>query len=385
MRLAALLLGVTIALVVSAAPAAAHPTLLFTTPAADSAVPDSPTSLVLVFSERVTIGPAALALADATARTYPVGGAGTARGGTVATAAVPHRLQPGGYVVRWRVTGEDGDVVENEFRFTVGAAVSGQAAGGTLVGGSGAGGVSWLSAVLRWVMFAGLAMALGGIVARRFAAVPLLEDPRLPRVRSWAAAGALGGFAAAAVLTVLLVGEAGSFQVLWGERPGQVLLAEVAGFAAAAGLLAVRRWGWAVGPLLLVAAAEGVRSHAEGAEPRWGALLTAAHLIAAAVWLGALVDTVRTTAAWRSRPPAVRWMIVGYARTALWLFLTVVATGTLTALILLPPPALITLTSTTYGRLLMVKVGLVTLAAAFAGGARVALRRPDHSLSLIHI
>ncbi|MDZ4266072.1 MAG: copper resistance protein CopC, partial [Mycobacterium sp.] len=51
--------------------AAAHPTLLFTDPAADTAVPVAPHAITLMFNERVTIGPNAIVVLDKDGREVP--------------------------------------------------------------------------------------------------------------------------------------------------------------------------------------------------------------------------------------------------------------------------------------------------------------------------
>ncbi len=296
-------------------PAQAHAFLLFTTPTANTAVPESPASVDLVFNERVTAGPDAVVLIDSRGRSRPAGPVTTARDGAVVTAPVGEPLPPGDVTVRWRVTGED-DLVDGEFRFALGAAPPSASAGT----GTGGGGVSWVPAGLRWVLFSGLAIALGGLVARRSTALPLAENRALRPVRSWEAFGALAGLVATVALAVPLIADVGTD--LWRQQPGQLLLAEAAGFSAAGLLLWRGRHGWAAAVLTVVVVAEGLRSHADVAAPLWGALLTGVHLVAAAIWAGALVHIVRTALAWRGHRAAVRWIITSYAGTALWLFLS---------------------------------------------------------------
>lgn len=367
-RAVGLAVGVGALLLAAPAPAVAHPTLLFTEPAAETAVAEAPAAVSLVFGEAVTIGGRALTLVDAAGSQVPVHEARTVRDGRMVTARLDTPLAAGTYRVRWRVTGQDGDLVEGEYRFAVGVALSGA---GPIATGPG---VSWPTVPLRWVLFAGLAVALGGIVAERFTRSARAEDPALPVVRSWAGLGAVAGLAAVAGSAALLITDTGAVEVVWRERPGQVLLAEAAGFAAALLVIALGRAGWAVVLLAVVAVAEGVRAHANTSAPGWGAVATALHLAAAAVWVGALVHTVRAAIRWRSRAPAVRWVVFGYARLAVWVFLIVVATGTVTALLVLPLSAV---TTTTYGRVLLIKLGLVAMAAALALTARLVLHRPQ--------
>jgi copper transport protein len=189
--------------------------------------------------------------------------------------------------------------------------------------------------------------------------------------------GALLGTAGASGLAAALAVTNGP-DALWQGRPGQIVSVELA--AALAALIAVirHRHRWAGAVLLVAVAAEGLRSHAEVTVPGWGAALTAVHLAAAAVWVGALLHTARAAWAWRACPPAVRWVALSYARVALWLLVAVLATGTVAAVLLVP---LSTLTTTSYGRILLVKLALVTAAVGLALLGRRALSGPDDRLA----
>jgi copper transport protein len=372
-RRVAVVLVIAVATVLGGAtPASAHPTLLFTDPAADTAVPTSPSVISLVFGEAVTIGPHALAVLDSDAHPGPTGPASTARDGTVVTARLTGVLPPGTYLVRWQVTGSDGDLVDQEFRFAVGTAIS---AAGT---SSGAQPISWGDAVLRWLLFAGLAVAVGGVIGERFTISARAEKPDLPPLRSWVLPGALLGLAGVVGLAALLVIDTAAASVLWNGRAGQFLLTEALGLAVASGLAAVRSNRvrvWAVLPLAVVAVTEGLRSHANVAAPGWGAVLTGVHLAAVAVWVGALLQVVRAALAWRREPPAVRWVLSGYARLAAWVFVVVIGTGTITALLLVPLSAVLT---STYGQVLLIKLALVAVVAGVALAARRTFGHSGH-------
>ncbi|MBC2644850.1 MULTISPECIES: copper resistance protein CopC [unclassified Rhodococcus (in: high G+C Gram-positive bacteria)] len=350
--------------------AGAHPTLLFTDPRADTAVSAPPQSITLMFNEPVTPGASAIVVSDSTGRAVPMGGAETARDGRVLTARPAATLAPGTYTVRWQVTGADGDLIEQDFRFAVGLALTGD--------GSAAGGqsTSWTDAALRWLLFLGLAGALGGLVAERVTATARRENPALPVVRSWIVAASLVGLGGVLGLGAALAVSAGTVSVLWQGRPGLVLLTEATGLMLAAVLASAGRRVWAAAPLVLVVAAEGLRSHANVASPGWGGALTAIHLAAAAIWVGALLHTVRAVLAWWGERAAVRWVLAGYTRLAVWTFLIVVATGTVSALLLIPLAALF---STTYGQVLVVKLVLVAAASGLALAARLALHAPERT------
>jgi hypothetical protein len=72
-RRAAAVLGVLVVLAAlgAGASAAAHPTLLFTGPAADTAVPVAPQAITLMFNEPVTIGSHAVVVLDKDGRAMP--------------------------------------------------------------------------------------------------------------------------------------------------------------------------------------------------------------------------------------------------------------------------------------------------------------------------
>lgn len=369
-RVAVVLVMAVAAVLGGATPASAHPTLLFTDPAADTAVPTSPPVISLVFGEAVTVSPHAVAVVDGDGHPVPMGPTSTARDGTVVMARPRGVLPPGTYLVRWQVTGSDGDLVDQEFRFAVGTAISGAGAG------SGAQPVSWGDAALRWLLFAGLALALGGVIGERFTTSARAERPDLPPLRSWALPGALLGLAGVVGLAALLVTDTAAVSTLWQGRAGQFLLAEALGLAmtSALALRGERAREWAVLPLAAVAVAEGLRSHANVAAPGWGAALTGVHLAAAALWAGVLLHVVRTALAWRREPPAVRWVLSGYLRLATWVFVIVIGTGTITALVLVPLSVILT---STYGQILLIKLALVALATGLALTARRTLGHHD--------
>jgi len=346
----------------------AHPTLLFTEPAAESAVAASPEAITLLFNEPVTIGAQAVVLLDPAARPVPVYPATLARDGRFLTAKPVRALEPGTYTVRWRVTGADGDLVEQEFRFAVGIALPGAALAAAQTP------PAWGGAALRWLLFAGLAVAVGGLIAQRFTATARAERPSLPPLRSWVPAGLVLALAAVLGLVAQLVIDAGSLAAAWDGRAGLVLLAEAAGLLAA--LVMVKLGRWALIPLAIVVAAEGIRSHLGSVEGAWGAVLTGVHLAAVTVWVGALVHTARAVVAWRAVSDAVRWVLFSYVRLALWTYVVVVATGVLSVLALVP---LTELVSSTYGRVLLIKLAVVAAASAAALGARRIHRDPTRS------
>jgi copper transport protein len=356
---------------VGAGDASAHPTLLVTDPAGQSAVDISPALITLVFNEPVTFGKDAIAVLDASGRLVPVLPASSVRDGRAVTTRPQRALPPGVYTVRWRVTGSDGDEVEEEFRFAVGVALSAGTADRANTR------PAWGTGALRWLLLAGLAVAIGALIAQHVTATAREQQPTLPVLRSWALAGVLLALAGVIGLLIQRVVEAGDIAAAWQGRAGTILLVQGAGLLAAAATIRFGRW--ALPPLLVVVAAEGIRSHSGINHGAWGAALTGIHLAAVTVWVGALVHITRAVVAWRRAGAAVRWVLTPYMRLALWTYMLVVTTGVLTALALV---SLSQLTSTIYGRVLLIKLGLVVAASLAALAGRL-VQRDDRRIPLL--
>jgi len=236
----------------------------------------------------------------------------------------------------------------------------------------------WETAVARWLLLAGLSVALGGLAGRGLARQYKGKFPA-PLPTPWALRGSLLGAAGSAWLVLIALGAnppAGlarwSVPRLLSTTPGAAVGAELVSFAIAAVLLRLRQPGWSVVPLLAVVAAEGVRAHPETIIPVVGALITYCHLLPAAMWAGMLVYVLRTAISWREHPTEMRGLMRLYATAAAWLFAVLVVTGVVSALVLVPVRSLLT---TTYGRVLIVKAALIAVAAGLAVAGRVWLRR----------
>ncbi len=365
-----------IAVFVGPMPAAsAHATLLFTTPAADGAVPTSPEVLQLVFDQPVVPSGSSLKISDTGGRAWPVEPVESGANGQSVTARVHARLPVGQYLVQWQVTARDGDAMLGEYRFAVGSSSGLALASGTT------GGVSTTLALFRWILFAGLALALGGLVGHRLTS---RRPSELRTPRPWMGLGVLLGVVASVGLALLFIGggsimeglTGSSIDTLWSSTPGRLAALEVVAFLVAAALLFAKRKGLAGVVLLVVPMAEGVRAHPQAAEAGLGAVVTAVHLTAAAIWAGALFYVVRVGLTWRKQKQSATGLVASYARLTLWLFIIVVVTGSAAGLLLIPFGDLSsTLLHTAYGRWLLVKLVVVVVVAALALWARAHLRR----------
>ena len=239
--------------------------------------------------------------------------------------------------------------------------------------------VACLIAVLRWLMLAGLAGALGGLAGRGLARQYKGTAPA-PLPAPWALRFSLLGLAATAGLTVVIFSARAllalhahpAVAALLTVGQGGLIGVECAAFALAAGALRLRQPGLSVMPLLAVVLAEAIRAHPEGIVPVGGALLSLVHVLPAVMWAGMLVYTLRTALAWRQDPTAVRGLVRLYANAAVWLFAVVVLTGVVSALVLVPLGSLLT---TAYGIMVVVKAVLVAAVAAAAIAGRTWLGR----------
>jgi copper resistance protein C len=146
-------------LVLAAAPALAHDVLVRTIPADGSTVNSVPPRITLVFAEP------ALALGTAVEITGPDGSVASGNA-VLAGSTVGQGIQAGApagkYLVRWRVTSDDGHPVTGSFSFTAGQAGGGsqsaapsRSSGPTATNGSAMG-------LIVWAVFVVIAVAVLG-------------------------------------------------------------------------------------------------------------------------------------------------------------------------------------------------------------------------------
>ena len=378
--------------VLSAGPASAHAVLLITTPPSGYSAPEPVRQVSLTFTEPVTATAQAIRIDGPTADLRAV--ARASGGGRTLTVATP-LLRAGVYVVTWQVTADDGDVVTGSYGFAVGSGTdpAGLASRSRLDAITGS---LLFTAALRWLLFAMLAVALGGLVGtalvtrlQRAAATVGAAPLPLPRLLSLPLA-CLVGAAAAAGLAAHATNGASFLRGLVSLRPwalhgaSAAPLSELLLFGFAGALLwcsRAPRLRWLAGlsalPLLGVAVAEGLRGHLHEQQGVAGAALVAVHVAAAAAWTGALVVVLLAAARWRAagRSNATWQLVHAYSRTALLAYLLVIATGATAAVLLFPSWS--ALTSTRYGIVLVAKLVVVAAVTVLALVGRVALRRTE--------
>lgn len=223
-----------------------------------------------------------------------------------------------------------------------------------------------LTTLLRTVLFTALAVHLGELLAPQLIR-PLRSRPRTA-ARSWSLYAALAGAAAAAGQLGQLAAVSGlGITETYATRDGGLLLLIANGLVLAALCAASKRPALALAPLAVVIGAEAIRAHPEAYSPEIGAALTVIHLTAASLWTGGLLYVLRTMWLWRGSPVAARALLGRYARLAIWLYVALAATGTVSTLRRLPLDVLFT---SAYGRTLLVKMALMAVVSALAVAAR---------------
>lgn len=370
-RAAVLAVGTALGLLVAPAAALAHPALIETAPGAGYAVTAPPDAVVVSFNEPVTPTGDALTLRFTGGPAVPLD-VTLSPDRTSLRGAPGTALEAGSYEAEYAVVALDGDLVKGSFPFGVATPVDPASTAGGLSQDD-PDQVEPGTAVPRALLFLGLSLALGGAVG---GVLVTRSTGRASPVRPLVAAGSLTALTGAAVLLTQVVGVDGSrlVQGLTTSPAAQLLAAEGALLAvAAATSRRPARGVLAVAALVGVVLLEGIRAHPSEAVGTVGVALTVVHLTAAAVWVGALVHLVRVGLAWRGQSLAAWVAAAAYARLAIWLFLVVAATGTLTALTLLPTAA--DWTGTTYGQVLLAKLALFAGAVAAAVVARSRHRR----------
>ncbi|WP_329223903.1 copper resistance protein CopC [Streptomyces sp. NBC_01485] len=383
-----MLLGtVLVLLLLGGGPASAHAALRGADPADGSVVKTAPGSITLTFTESVGLLDDSFRVFDPDNQRVKTGRAGHADGrADTARVTLPGKLGTGTFTVAWRVVSADSHPIAGAFTFSVGepsatppplpsASVEDPATSG-------------LFNIGRYVAYLAAALLIG---TAAFVAVCRPPDVRPLRRLLLAGWWALAG---STVFLLLLRAPyetgTGPAQALdpsgltrtLGTRPGLALVARLALLAAAAVLLLRQR--------KLLAERNGER---KGERPSRAALLTGAalavglaltwaaaehasagiqvpaamtssvlHLLAMAVWLGGLTSLL--TLLYRASVPS--HVVTGFSRLAGLSVTVLVVTGVYQSWRGLGSVS--ALTDTTYGRILLAKLAVVTL--LLAAGAR---------------
>jgi copper transport protein len=360
-----LVVGVALALALYPLSAAAHALLLVTDPAADAVLQRPPLAITLTFSEPVTPAGNGIKVFSPSGRQV----AAPARTTGPALSALVTSGESGTYIVTWQVLATDTHPSRGGFRFTVGSPTSNPYS--ALLSGGEIGTATplgfALQALARWLHFFGVALTFGVIVFQRLTR----PEPRLHRI-------VYGGLILLiAAEPIALVAQLASLSF-----DGSTAIAVMAsGFGRLLGLrLAIAVLLWAVlaldvfWPVLALGAVmaliDGATAHAIPGLPGAGLLLSAVHVAATGLWVGALVGLVAPTlpspasgGGERAKLPSPRGGGDRKGKYAMVAFGVGVGSGLLLALAHVGfPPGL----TTGYGWALIVKVAVVATAAVLA-------------------
>jgi copper transport protein len=146
------------AVVGTAGPAAAHATLLETTPADDSLVGAVPAAVELRYSEAIDFGSGGVEVYDPGGDRVDRGSVDMSEESTVASVPIDDGGQ-GTYTVAWRVTSDDGHTITGSFVFHVGTET-----GGVAIDDSTPAVVKIAGFAGRWLAFAGSLVVLGTLL-----------------------------------------------------------------------------------------------------------------------------------------------------------------------------------------------------------------------------
>lgn len=399
-------------LLAAAAPASAHAALTASDPKDGAVVATGPAQVSLSFSEQVALGDDSIRVMDPAGKRVDTGELrNLCEGSLVKHAVVLHSGLPNGtYTVAWQAVSADSHPISGAFTFSIGApsktsvVLPDQAAGGGPVG--------LAYGIARYVAYAGFILLVGGaafvlLCWRRGAGIRAVQRVVL---YGWAALTAAtltmlvlrtpytgsGKFADAFDLTglqavletktgaslvsrLLLLGAAALFvAVLFGAYARRQAADAAAGTPHAGGVTATvdgdsptrdetsdLTFGLAIGGTVVaggIAATWALSEHAStGIQPGIAMPVDIFHLLAVAAWLGGLVTLL--VALYRV-PDLERAAVQRFSKVAFASVIVLVATGIYQSWRQLGTWS--ALTGTDYGKLLIVKVGLIVVLVGVA-------------------
>ncbi|MEU9299116.1 copper resistance protein CopC [Streptomyces sp. NPDC048269] len=395
-RLALVLAALLATLFTAASPATAHAALTASDPKDGAVVATAPAQVTLSFSEQVAMGDDSIRVLDPQGKRVDTGelrdmcSGNTVRYGTALHSGLPN----GTYTVAWQAVSADSHPISGAFTFSVGApsatavTLPAQQAGGGLVG------IAY--GIARYAAYAGFTVLVGGaafilLCLRRGAAERPLQKLV---VRAWVTLTAAtlamlvlrapytgaGRFAdvfdldalkavletksgASLVSRLLLLGAAALFiAVLFGVYARRTQRAATAEEAKDTSDLT---FGLGIGGAVVsggIAATWSLSEHAStGIQPGIAMPADILHLLAVATWLGGLAALLVSL---YKIPGIERAAVRRFSKVAFVSVLVLVVTGVYQSWRQLGSWS--ALTGTSYGRLLLLKVGLVTVLVGIA-------------------
>ncbi|RWD52446.1 MAG: copper resistance protein CopC [Mesorhizobium sp.] len=376
LKKAAAVFIVAASLLVGGAPAAfSHAQLIASDPPDGAVLPQAPETLTLKFSEPVN--PLVARLSDTQGHTQVLSDIGAKS--EIIVLKLPAGLEQGTHLLSWRVTSPDGHPIGGGLLFSIGAPSASAPVAAEHTEPSVRTGI-WIA---RFLMICGLVFGVGGAVFRSVAG-----GAATPGVARFVSTALVAGLAGATALIPFQgldalgapLNSAFSADVwnagLWATSYGH------ATFAAAIALLlglasfqqSRKRTAGILGGLALLTAGLAFASagHAASAPPKW--LMIPAvfvHTVAVLLWLGALAPLGAVVAC--GRPDAV-FALKRFSKFVPAIIGALLVSGIAIAVVQVQTPT--ALLTSNYGRVLLIKLGLVAAMLLLAAVNRYALTRP---------
>lgn len=367
----------------------------------------APTSIQLYFSESIDLPVHALEIERPDGRSAAFGTAALGAANSGEMVAAFHGQATGTYVVSWKVISADSHPVWGNFRFSIGAP---SATPPPVTGSAGFARLAIaMQALGRWLDFLGATLMIGPFVTwwciLGLAAASARADQRRKAWHRVVGLASTGSLLAATGVIMAVVAQMASLSDTWGQALslsslGEVFIGQLGYVLSMRIFLAVAAWGLCgvlaylpapssgrplpplaktVGALgLLILLSSTLVAHAATTSPVALSIgLDWVHLLAMAVWLGGLAALVRALPTLVSPPdpaaaqnsPRPSWLLLAsvipaFSRLALGCVAALVVSGLYSAI--RNVGTLDQLLTTDYGRALVVKIGLMTLALAIA-------------------
>ena len=366
MRTAVVALVLMGAVGLSATVAHAHTFLVRSSPSPGARLTNAPGEIVLDFTEPVA-SRLTMSIRDGNGTSIEPLSIGASDDGSRLRASLPE-LVDGVYQVTWRVVAEDDHTTEGEFVFAVGVDLP---SGAAVTNRSSSGTTQWVDVLATLALLVGLAIAFGGLLSERFVWTNTQPPVRSSVVTAAVAvglAGVLGSVGLALHRAKRLVDP-----VHWAgaltTRADHANVAIVALLSIAL-LIVQRQWVRRVAlvPVAIAGVLVAVRGHAPDASAWWATPAAAAHLLVAGAWLGALTQLAMIARRSQATAETIEPGPSRYAAAAVVAAITTVGIGVVVAISELSRFG--DLVDTRYGRILLVKLGLVTTAIVVALIAR---------------
>ena len=368
--------------------ASAHAILLTSEPAPSAVLDQSPTEIALFFNEFVDTVFGKVRILDSSGNdVQTVKPVRDASNKSVVRAPIS-QLEPGTYVVIWRVASADSHPVQGSFTFQIGNTstdVSAISNGQVLERH----GLASLFDVIRWVTYLGIVLLIGGI--------GLLQAVRTDRLSPRSTLALMGGWAFAALGTLegliaygphisgYKIYKAADLSLLsetLTTQYGKMQLARLVLLGIIGALIAVIQfrgtWWWKFGTwasLVGITLTLSLAGHPVATNPvALSVGLDMLHMLAVSLWVGPLMIIVYDRKMWLANDestsaPSLQW----FSRTAGFAVPVIVVTGVIQAWLMMDGFGQIL--ETRYGRTLIVKACLVIVLIALGAVSRVAMQR----------